>query len=210
MGPLMSSATLAPSALAPTLANRLWPSMASASPAMRTLRFVGLALVGTLLLTLSAKIKVPFGAVDMTMQTFAMLAISAAYGRNLALVTVLAYLAQGAMGLPVFTDTPERGIGLAYMMGPTGGYLVGFVVCAAIVGEAADRGWSSSIVKIGAAMLVGLVAIFALGFAWLSVLFGPQVGFQAGVLPFLLTDGTKLALAALAVPACMALVKPRG
>ncbi len=206
----MATASLAPAGFAPTLADRLWPQSAETSPAFRALRFVGLALVGTLLLTLSAKIKVPFNPVEMNMQTFMVLALAAAYGRNLAIATVLLYLAEGAMGLPVFTGTPERGIGLAYMMGSTGGYLVGFVICAAIVGTAADRGWSSSILKIGTAMLLGLIVIFALGFAWLSVLIGPASAFQFGVLPFLLGDATKLALAALSVPAGMALFKPRG
>jgi biotin transport system substrate-specific component len=205
----MATASLAPTGFAPTLADRLWPQSAETSPAFRALRFVGLALVGTLLLTLSAKIKVPFYPVEMTMQTFMILALAAAYGRNLAVATVLLYLAQGAMGLPVFTGSPERGIGLAYMMGPTGGYLAGFIVCAAIVGAAADRGWSTSILKMALAMLVGLTALFVLGVAWLSTLIGFDGAIVHGVLPFLLGDATKLALAALSVPAGMALLKPR-
>lgn len=205
----MSSTSLAPTGFAPTLADRLWPTAAQSSPAFRAMRFIGLALIGTLLLTISAKIKVPFYPVEMTMQTFMILILAAAYGRNLALATMVLYLAQGAMGLPVFTGSPERGIGLAYMMGPTGGYLVGFLVCTAIVGVAADRGWSSSILKIGSAMLVGLVVLFALGVAWLTVLFGFQNAIIGGVLPFLLGDVLKLTLAALAVPAGMALLKPR-
>ncbi|MFN3226455.1 MAG: biotin transporter BioY [Hyphomicrobiales bacterium] len=205
----MATASLAPTGFAPTLADRLWPQSAETSPAFRALRFVGLALIGTLLLTLSAKIKVPFYPVEMTMQTFMILALAAAYGRNLAVATVLLYLAEGAMGLPVFTGSPERGIGLAYMMGPTGGYLAGFIVCAAIVGAAADRGWSTSIPKMALAMLVGLTALFVLGVAWLSTLIGFNGAITHGVLPFLLGDATKLALAALAVPAGMALLKPR-
>jgi biotin transport system substrate-specific component len=205
----MASATLAPAGIAPTLADRIWPSAHDSSTALRVVRFVGLALVGSLLLTLSAKTLVPFFPVNMTMQTFMILVIGAAYGRNLAVATVLLYLAQGAMGLPVFTGSPERGIGLAYMMGPTGGYLSGFIVCAAIVGTAADRGWSTSIPKMALAMLVGLVAVFVLGVTWLSTLIGFQGAITHGVLPFLLGDATKLALAVLAVPAGMALLKPR-
>lgn len=202
----MPSATLTPAGLAPTLADRIWPSADTHSTALRVMRFVGLALIGTLLLTLSAKIKVPLGAVDVSMQTFVLLALAAAYGRNLAVATIVLYLAQGAMGFPVFQGTPERGIGLAYMMGTTGGFLAGFVVCAAIVGEAADRGWATSILKIGAAMLAGLVAVFVLGAAWLSTIIGFEGAIIHGVLPFLLGDATKLALAALGVPAAMALV----
>ena len=205
----MSSTSLAPAGIAPTLADRIWPTTAEASPVFRVMRFIGLALIGTLLLTLSAKIKVPFYPVEMTMQTFMILALAAAYGRNLVVATVLLYLAQGAMGFPVFTGTPERGIGLDYMTGPTGGYLAGFIVCAAIVGAAADRGWSSSIPKIGLAMLVGLIVLFALGVTWLATLIGFQGAITGGVLPFLLGDALKLTLAALLVPAGMALLKPR-
>jgi biotin transport system substrate-specific component len=196
--------------LAPTLAARLWPMGVEQSAAYKVLRFVALALIGTALLTLSAKIKVPFYPVEMTMQTFMVLALAAAYGRNLAVATVALYLVQGAMGFPVFTATPERGLGLAYMMGSTGGYLAGFLVCAAIVGHAADRGWSASAWKIGAAMLAGLAMTFVLGAAWLSTLIGVQGAITHGVVPFLLGDATKLALAALAVPASLALFKPRG
>jgi biotin transport system substrate-specific component len=206
----MTTATVSPASLAPTLAQRLWPASGHHSAALRAARFVGLALIGTLLLTLSAKIKVPFYPVEMTLQTFMVLALAAAYGRNLAVATVLLYLAQGAIGLPVFTGSPERGIGLAYMMGPTGGYLAGFIVCAAIVGWAADRGWSRSVVKMAAAMLAGLVATFVLGVAWLSTLIGFEPAVTHGVLPFLLGDATKLALAALAVPAIHALLASRG
>lgn len=196
-------------ALQPTLASRLWPTSTANSAALKVLRFVGLALIGTLLLTLSAKIRVPLGAVDISMQPFMILVIAAAYGRNLAVATILLYLAQGAMGFPVFQGTPERGIGIAYMMGSTGGYLAGHVVCMAIVGWAADRGWSSSIWKIGAAMLLGLTMVFVLGVAWLSTLIGLEGAITHGLLPFLAGDAIKLALAALVVPTGMALLKPR-
>ncbi|MEM6712515.1 MAG: biotin transporter BioY [Pseudomonadota bacterium] len=202
----MSTPSSLASTLAPTLVQRLWPNAESSSDTYRVVRFVGLALIGTLLLTLSAKIKVPFYPVEMTMQTFMILALAAAYGRNLAIATILLYLAQGALGWPVFTGTPERGIGLAYMMGPTGGYLLGFVLCVAIVGTAADRGWSTSMPKMALAMLAGLVAVFVPGVLWLANLFGFEVAITSGLLPFLLGDAFKLALAALAVPASMALL----
>ena len=100
----------------------------------RFIKYAGLALVGTLILTLSAKITVPFWPVPATLQTLALFAIAAAYGSRLAVATVILYLIEGAVGLPVFAGTPEKGIGLAYMVGPTGGYLIGFVVAAMACG----------------------------------------------------------------------------
>ena len=101
-----------------------------------------------LLLALSAKAKVVLGPVDMSLQTLAVLLIGATFGFRLGVATLLLYLAEGAAGLPVFQGTPEKGIGLAYMIGSTGGYLAGFLVMAAIVGWAVDRGWGRNIVKI--------------------------------------------------------------
>ena len=100
----------------------------------------GAILLGVCLLTLSAKIQVPFWPVPMTMQTLVVLIIGMAYGTRLGAGTVLAYLLVGAAGFPVFAGTPERGIGLAYMMGPTGGFLMGFVVAAWITGLLPNAG----------------------------------------------------------------------
>jgi biotin transport system substrate-specific component len=113
---------------------------------------------------------------------------------------------QGAMGFPVFAGTPEKGIGLAYMAGPTGGYLLGFVAMAAIAGWAADRGWSRNPLKLGGAMLVGEVVMLALGALWLAYLFGFEKGIAFGVGPFIVTDLVKLALAACLVPALWSLL----
>ncbi|WP_274425038.1 biotin transporter BioY [Chelativorans sp. YIM 93263] len=160
-----------------------------------------LAVAGTLLLTLSAKTKVVLGPVDISLQTLAVLGIAAGFGARLAVATLLLYLAEGAMGLPVFQSAPEQGVGLAYMMGPTGGYLLGFVAMAAIVGSAADRGWDRSVVKLFGAMLAAEVVMMALGFAWLAVLLGAGNAWTFGVLPFILPDLMKVALAACLVPA---------
>lgn len=183
-----------------TLAGLVWPETAGS----RVLRNAVLVLLGTGLLALSAKVSVPFWPVEMSLQTFAVLAIAAAYGRNLAVATVALYLVEGALGLPVFQGTPERGIGLAYMMGPTGGFLLGFLVQAAIVGHAAE-GWArNSIPRLFAAMLVSEVAMFGLGIAWLAVLFGLDKPILAwGLYPFVLGDLVKTALAATAVPMVM-------
>ena len=117
-------------AVQPTLISTLWP----AGEKTGALRLVLLAVVGSILLTISAKVQVPFWPVPMTMQTFVVLAIGMAYGPALGMATVALYLAQGAFGLPVFAGTPEKGIGLAYMAGPTGGYLAGFVAAALLTG----------------------------------------------------------------------------
>lgn len=160
----------------------------------------GLALAGTLLLTISAKTRLVLGPVDMSMQTLAVMMIGASFGLRLGVATVLLYLAEGAAGLPVFQGTPEKGIGLFYMMGTTGGYLVGFVAMAAIAGFAADRGWGSSVLKFGAAMIVAEVVMLALGAGWLSVLLGAEKAWTFGVVPFVAADAVKVAIAALAVP----------
>ncbi|TIQ91333.1 MAG: biotin transporter BioY [Mesorhizobium sp.] len=166
-----------------------------------------LAIVGTLLLTLSAKTRVLLGPVDISMQTLAVLLISAAFGMRLGVATLLLYMAEGAIGLPVFQGTPEKGIGIAYMLGSTGGYLFGFVVMAAIVGWAADRGWDRHPVKLFNAMLVAEIVMMAMGFAWLALLIGPEKSWQFGVVPFIVGDLIKVGLAASLVPAVWSLLK---
>jgi biotin transport system substrate-specific component len=182
----------------------------------RAIGAVILVLAGTAVLAISAKIKVPFWPVPMTLQTLAVLAIGAAYGSRLATITVVAYLAEGLAGIPVFTNTPPAFAGPAYFLGPTGGFLIGFVLAAAIVGYAADRGWSRSFIKLFGAMIVADVVVFALGFVWLAwfatlssgaTSLGIATAFSAGVAPFLLGDLLKIVLAALAVPAVWELVE---
>ncbi|MBZ9795681.1 biotin transporter BioY [Mesorhizobium sp. ES1-4] len=166
-----------------------------------------LAIAGTLLLTLSAKTRVVLGPVDISMQTLAVFVIAAAFGMRLGVATLLLYMAEGAMGFPVFQGTPEKGVGIAYMLGSTGGYLAGFVVMAAIVGWAADRGWDRHPVKLFNAMLVAEVIMMAMGFAWLALLIGPEKSWQFGVVPFIVGDLIKVALAASLVPAVWSLLK---
>lgn len=177
-----------------------------------------LVLAGTAVITISAKVKVPFYPVPVTLQTLAIMAIAASYGSRLAVVTVLAYLVEGALGLPVFTNTPPLVAGPAYLLGPTGGFLAGFVVVAAVVGYAADKGWDRSIARLFAAMIVGEVAMMTLGFVWLAWFatlssgasgLGAEAAFSAGVAPFLLGDLLKIALVALALPACWGLLDTR-
>ena len=180
----------------PTLTTVLWTRGA------RPLRAVVLALAGSLLLWASAKVQVPFYPVPMTFQTFAVLALGVAFGWRLAGATLLLYLAEGAMGLPVFAGTPEKGIGLAYMVGPTGGYLLGFVFAAVACGWLAERGWDRNVLTTALAMLIGNFLIYAPGILWLGSLVGwDKPVFEWGLTPFLLGDAAKLALAAVLLPA---------
>lgn len=164
-----------------------------------------LAVLGTLLLTLSAKTRVVLGPVDMSLQTLVVLLIGASFGMRLGVATLLLYLAEGAMGFPVFQATPEKGIGIAYMLGSTGGYLAGFVVMAAIAGWAADRGWDRNVLKLLAAMIVAEIVMMAMGWAWLSTLIGAEKAWTFGVVPFILPDAVKVALAACLLPAAWSL-----
>ena len=168
-----------------------------------------LAIAGTLLLTLAAKTKVVLGPVDLYLGNFAVLAIAAAYGMRLGLATFLLYLAEGAMGFPVFQSTPEKGIGIAYMMGTTGGYLVGMILATALVGWAADRGLDRSPFKLFSVMLAGVALILAFGYAWLATLIGADKAWQFGVVPFVVADVVKAALAASLIPAVWALFARR-
>ncbi|MER9579484.1 biotin transporter BioY [Mesorhizobium sp. M0189] len=192
------------------IATTMRPLISLALPEKGAARLAGqllLAIAGTLLLILSAKTKVMLGPVDISMQTLAVLLIAAAFGMRLGVATLLLYMAEGAMGLPVFQSTPEKGIGIAYMLGSTGGYLAGFVVMAAIVGWAADRGWDRHPIKLFNAMLVAEIVMMAMGFAWLALLIGPEKSWQFGVLPFIVGDLIKVALAASLVPAIWSLLK---
>ncbi|TAM94991.1 MAG: biotin transporter BioY [Rhizobiaceae bacterium] len=160
-----------------------------------------LAIAGSVALAISARLEVPFYPVPMTMQTFVVLVIGMAYGWRLGAATVALYLAQGALGLPVFAGTPEKGIGLAYMAGPTGGYLVGYLAAAAACGALAAIGWGRNIVTTVLSMLAGNALIYAFGLAWLGMLAGWDKPILAwGLFPFLLGDLLKLALAAAVLP----------
>ena len=153
-------------------------------------------LAGIALLTASAHIKIPFYPVPLTMQTLVVLCIGMTYGARLGGATLLGYLAAGFIGLPVFAG----GAGMAYMMGPTGGYLAGFFAAAVVLGALAERGWTRSWATAAAAMLMGNVIIYLLGVGWLTSLIGWDKAVQFGLLPFLYGDALKLIIAALGVP----------
>ena len=186
----------------PTLSQAFWPQS-------NLVRSVLLAVLGSLLLWVSAKVQIPFFPVPMTMQSFVVLGIGALFGWRLGGATVVLYLLEGAAGLPVFAGTPEKGIGLAYMAGPTGGYLVGFVMAAMVVGWLAERGFDRNAFKMFAAMLLGAAVIYIPGLAWLSFLIGAEKAVQFGFIPFVLADVTKAALGAALFPAVWALLGKR-
>lgn len=161
--------------------------------------------LGTLLITICAKINVPVWPVPVTLQGFAIAALAAAFGLRIGVATVALYLLEGALGLPVFAT----GGGLAYLVGPTGGFLLGFLVMAAMVGYAADKGASGKPLTLFAAMVAADAVLLVLGFVWLLALSG-QAGwldqndvvgsaFARAIQPFIIWDVLKMALAALTV-----------
>lgn len=193
--------------------------MFAAHPVHTTLaeRFIGrdtslvqkalLVIVGSFALWASAKIQVPFYPVPITMQTFVVLAAGMALGPRLAAATFALYLAEGLFGLPVFAGTPEKGIGLAYILGPTGGYLLGQFMAATFVGWLGERGWDRNVLSTAGAMLLGNALIYVPGLIWLGAVVGwDQPILQWGLFPFVAGDLFKLALAALALPAIWKLV----
>ena len=171
-----------------SLAEQLLPS----EGAGRLVGYALMALAGTIVLAAAAKVAVPFFPVPMTLTTVAVLAIAGTYGFRLGLATIVLYLVEGAFGLPVFAS----GAGLAYMAGPTGGFLAGFVVQTAIVGWAVDRGVGKNIFALFAVMLVSELVMFAMGFGWLANLIGVEKSWMFGVQPFILGDLLKTAIAA--------------
>jgi biotin transport system substrate-specific component len=188
----------------PTLATTLWPQQA----ASRIARLAALSIGGALALAISAKAQVPFYPVPMTLQTLVVLIIGAAFGARLAAATVLLYLAEGLMGLQVFAGLNA---GPVYMAGPTGGYLLGFLAAAALVGWLAERGWDRSLGRLLAAMILGHLVIFICGFAWLATLVGPERAWLGGVAPFFAATFVKTLLAwALVAAAWRAVVSLRG
>ena len=186
----------------------LWgPDRADGLPAaLRGLILIGL---GTGLLAASAKINLPLPYVPMTLQTLVVLVIGAAYGWRLGAATVIVYLAEGAIGLPVFAGPVG---GLAPLIGPTAGYLVGFVAAAAVTGWLSERGWDRSVLPLFAAMGFGHIIILGCGFAWLA--FGAKLGVEkawlVGIAPFIVASLIKNAIGALAVPAIRRALDRRG
>lgn len=159
---------------------------------------LGLTLAAAALIALGAKVQVPFWPVPMTLQTLAVLVIAAGLGPRLGLAAMGAYMAAGVAGLPVFAGSPERGLGLAYLAGPTTGFLIGMALAMVVTGALAQgRGLGMRVI----AMLAGTVAIYVPGLIWLSAFVPSDQLLAVGVAPFILGDMVKVAVAALALQA---------
>jgi biotin transport system substrate-specific component len=171
----------------PTLIGRLWPTQAN-----RALRWIALMVLGTLFLAISAHIEVPLYPVPITMQTFAVLVLGMAYGSRLGAATLALYLLEGVSGLPVFATGGA--------LGPTFGYIVGFILAAGAVGWLAERGWDRNLVTTAIAMLIGNVLIYVPGLIVLAGYVGIEKVLAFGLIPFLLGDAVKLLLAATLLP----------
>lgn len=166
-----------------------------------------LLVAGVLLLALAAKIKVPMWPVPITMGTFAVLTLGAAYGPRLGLVTMMVYMLVGALGFDVFAGSSAEVSGLSYMLGGTGGYLVGYVMATLALGVLAQRGWDRSVSWMALAMLIGNSLIYIPGVLWLGQLYGWDKPILAwGLTPFLVGDALKLGLAAVLLPVAWKLV----
>jgi biotin transport system substrate-specific component len=154
---------------------------------------------GAMILGLSAQVKVylPISPVPITGQTFAVLILAALLGSRRGVLAILAYLAEGALGLPVFAG----GIGLAALIGPTGGYLVGFIVVAYIVGRLAEMGWDRRVSTTMAAMLAGEIVLYTFGVCWLAIMTNIRTALMVGLYPFIVGDILKVILAAAVLPA---------
>jgi len=158
-------------------------------------KVVLISVLGTLLLTISAKIKIPFYPVPMTMQTFVVLFLGIAFGYKIGLATVFLYLLEGILGFPVFANSPEKGIGIVYFTGPTMGYLIGFLIAVFFTGYLKfGKPTTTNLVFIFFKLIFSVSFIYLLGLFWLSTLIGWDKAFKFGAQPFLLAELFKILL----------------
>ena len=164
-----------------------------------------IVVVGSILLTVSAKIKIPFYPVPMTMQTFVVLFLGISLGYKMAVSTVFVYLLEGLLGIPVFSNSPEKGVGLVYFTGPTMGYLVGFLVAVFLTGFFTfNNNFFKNFIK----LTFSVSFIYILGLLWLGSIIGwDKPVFELGAQPFLLAELFKISLLALIVPKILKLRK---
>ena len=181
----------------PTLAEAMLDSLMTPSAATSAVTKAALVVFGSLLLAVSAQFKIPLYPVPVTGQTLVVLLIGMTYGPRLGGVTLAAYLFEGALGLPVFAGGAA---GAAVLMGPTAGYLFGFLLAAIAMGYLAERGMGRTVVSTIAAMVIGNCVIYLFGALWLANFIGFSQAIAAGVLPFLYGDALKLVVAAGLMP----------
>ena len=181
----------------PTLAEAMLDSLMTPSAATSAVTKAALVVFGSLLLAVSAQFKIPLYPVPVTGQTLVVLLIGMTYGPRLGGITIAAYLFEGAIGLPVFAGGAA---GVAVLMGPTAGYLFGFLLAATAMGYLAERGTGRTVVSTIAAMVIGNCVIYLCGALWLANFIGFGQAIAAGVLPFLYGDALKLVVAAGLMP----------
>ena len=163
----------------------------------KTFKYFLIIFFGTILLTISAKIKIPFYPVPMTMQTFLVIFLGMALGYKIALATVGLYLLEGILGFPVFSNSPERGVGMVYFTGPTMGYLIGFIVTAFIAGK---FNYNNNLIVNFLKLTFATSFIYILGMFWLGELIGwDKPIFKLGAQPFLLAELFKILLVTFAI-----------
>ncbi len=158
---------------------------------------------GVLLTTLLTRIEIPLTPVPITGQTFAVLLVGTLLGSKRGALSMTAYIGAGLLGAPVFS---RGGWGLYHLAGPTGGYLVGFVIAAYLVGKLSERGWDRRFIHTVLAMSFGMIAIYLAGCLWLAQFVGWNNVMEVGVLPFLVGDGLKVVGAAIALPSGWAIL----
>tara|TARA_B100001939_G_C16836038_1_gene570921 strand:+ start:174 stop:794 length:621 start_codon:yes stop_codon:yes gene_type:complete len=181
----------------PTLAGAMLDSLMTPSLATSAVTKAALVVFGSLLLAVSAQFKIPLYPVPVTGQTLVVLLIGMTYGPRLGGVTIAAYLFEGALGLPVFAGGAA---GVAVLMGPTAGYLFGFLLAAIAMGYLAERGMGRTVVSTIAAMVIGNCVVYLCGALWLADFIGFSQAIVMGVLPFLYGDALKLVVAAGLMP----------
>ena len=159
---------------------------------LRVLKYILVIFLGSVLLTISSKIKIPFYPVPMTMQTFVVLFLGMSFGYKIGLATVVLYLIEGIVGLPVFSNSPEKGVGIIYFTGPTMGYLIGFLFATFLAGY---FNFKQNILIIFFKLLISVSTIYLLGIFWLGNLIGwDKPIIQLGVTPFLLAELFKISI----------------
>ena len=162
-----------------------------------------LILLGSVLLAISSKIQVPFWPVPMTMQTFVIFLIGMTYGWRLSFLIMVAYIIEGALGLPVFAS----GAGLTYLIGPTAGYIYGMFIAATVIGFLSEKGFAKSYLTILISLLIGSVIIFSFGVTYLGLIIGFDKSINFGLLPFIPSELFKIALAVAIIPSLFKFVK---
>ena len=181
------------------LINQIFPTSGISS----FIKSILLILFGSFLLAVSSKVQVPFWPVPMTMQTFVVFLIGMSYGWRLSFFTLLAYIIEGALGLPVFAT----GAGLTYLVGPTAGYIYGMLLASIVIGFLSEKNFSKTYFMSLVSLLIGSVIIFTLGVGYLGSIIGYDKAINFGLLPFIPSELFKIALAVALIPSLSKFIK---